>query len=149
MIFWDSSGIVPLLVAEPLSAEVRLHLRRDPEMIVWWGTALECLSAVARREREGGLGPAEADAIRARLVLLGEAWNEVLPSEDVRYHASRLLRLHPLRAADALQLAAAQVWAGGKPRGHAFLSFDARLEAAARVEGFSVIGAAVLPGARP
>ena len=40
---------------------------------------------------------------------------EVLPAEAVREQAARLLRLHPLRAADALQLAAALVWADSPP----------------------------------
>jgi predicted nucleic acid-binding protein len=146
MIFWDASGIVPLLVTEPLSESVRALLRSDPGMLVWWGTPIECASAIARREREGGLTPAQADASRARLAHLCAAWNEVLPSEDIRFHAARLLRLHPLRSADAIQLAAAWVWAGGRPRQHAFLTFDARLRSAARLEGFGVPGAAAVGG---
>ena len=48
MRFWDSSAIVPLLVREENSDSL-LDLREaDRDMIVWWGTETECLSALAR-----------------------------------------------------------------------------------------------------
>jgi predicted nucleic acid-binding protein len=53
--------------------------------------------------------------------------------------ACRLVEKYPLGAADALQLAAAMVWWGGQPTGHAFLCTDKRLSEAARAAGFSVI----------
>jgi uncharacterized protein len=43
----------------------------------------------------------------ARLRALADAWDVVQPAEGVREAAARFLRVHPLRAADALQLAAA------------------------------------------
>ncbi len=65
-------------------------------------------------------------------------WTEVLPSDEVRARARRLLRVHALRAADALQLAAALVWAGS-PAGHGFVTYHERLGLAARLEGFTVL----------
>jgi len=62
------------------------------------------------------------------------------PDEEVRRQARRLLRVHPLRAADALQLGAAIVWAG-RYEGREFVSLDARLREAARLEGFAVLPA--------
>ena len=56
----------------------------------------------------------------------------------VRRTALRLLRVHPIRTADALQLAAALAAAHGDPSTLAFLSGDARLSAAADIEGFPV-----------
>ena len=71
------------------------------------------------------------------------AWHEgpnishpVSIKDSVREQAIRLLRLHPLRAADSLQLAAALEWAGSPPDG-AFVTFDERLRVAAAREGFS------------
>jgi hypothetical protein len=64
------------------------------------------------------------------------AWNEVLPSEAVRATAQRLLRVHPLRAGDALQLAAAVVACEHEPLSFAFMSLDERLNEAAQREGF-------------
>ena len=47
MRFWDSSGIVPLLVEEASSASMRAHLRADGDLVVWWATPVECVSALA------------------------------------------------------------------------------------------------------
>ncbi len=136
MRFWDSSAIVPLLVAEPARESVLARLVEDPEMVVWWGTPVECASALARREREGFLSASGATRALDRLRELSLAWNEVLPSEAVRGTAQRLLRVHPLRAADALQLAAAVVACEHEPLSFAFMSLDERLNEAAQREGF-------------
>jgi hypothetical protein len=134
--FWDSSAVVPLLVAEPARESVLARLVEDPEMVVWWGTPVECASALARREREGLLSASDATRALDRLRELSLAWNEVLPSDAVRGTAQRLLRVHPLRAADALQLAAAVVACEHEPLSFAFMSLDERLNEAAQREGF-------------
>lgn len=139
MIFWDTSAIVPLLVREPRSGSCEALLRRQPGMLVWWATSVECASSIARRERERAMTPADADAAREVLGALSRAWNEVLASEEVRGHAARLLRRHPLRAADALQLGAALTWTEGRPAGQAFATLDDRLGMVARGEGFSLV----------
>jgi predicted nucleic acid-binding protein len=136
VIFWDTSAVVPLLVDEERTALATALLRADPDMLVWWGTPVECLSAIASRERETGDREA-ADLSRRLLVALSEQWSEILASDDVRGHAARLLLRHPLRAADALQLGAALAWADGRPDGHVFATFDERLAEAARREGFA------------
>lgn len=138
MIFWDTSAVVPLLVEEPASASAGKLLERDPAMLVWWGTAVECRSALARRERDATLPPESVDAAAARLRILEDVWSEVLASEAVRDHAVRLLRVHELRAADAFQLAGALTWARGRPASHPFATLDQRLGRAARAEGFAV-----------
>ncbi len=76
---------------------------------------------------------------RQILDILRGAWSEVLPSENLRRRAERLLAVHPLRAADALQLAAALLWARGATNEHAFVCFDERLRQAAVREGFSLL----------
>lgn len=139
MIFWDASAIVPLVLDEAGSADARTTLERDANMVVWWGTPVEVLSALARAERGRMFAAADVDLARRALEDLGDSWNEVLPSDEVRERAGAGVLRHPLRAADALQLGAALTWARGRPRGHAFLSFDARLAEAARQEGFDVI----------
>jgi hypothetical protein len=53
--------------------------------------------------------------------------------------ALRLLRNHPLRAADALQLAAALIASEETPQTLEFICLDDRLALAARREGFTVI----------
>jgi len=51
----------------------------------------------------------------------------------------RLLRIHPLRAADAFQLAAALVACEERPAGFSFLTGDERLGEAAENEGFALV----------
>ncbi len=139
MKFWDASAIVPLLVDEAPREVLLTLLERDPVMLVWWGSPVECASAVARRERAGALPFAEATGVLERLRTLAGGWQEVLPSEPVRHAAQRLLRVHPLRAADSLQLAAAIVAAEGDPATLEFVGLDDRLNEAAAREGFRVI----------
>jgi predicted nucleic acid-binding protein len=52
----------------------------------------------------------------------------------------RLLRIHALRAADAIQLAAALEWTGPLPDSSATLvTLDRKLAEAADLEGFTVL----------
>lgn len=74
-----------------------------------------------------------------RLSDLAASWHEVEPGEMVRETAQRFLRVHDLRAADALQLAAAFLASEGHPRTLEIVSLDQRLNAAAHLEGFEVI----------
>ena len=139
MRFWDASALIPLLVADPAAARMRRLVREDEAIAAWWGTSVECMSALSRRRREGELS--QSDLARARDVLerLADGWSEVAPSSEVRDQAVRLLGLHPLRAPDALQLAGALVWADRRPRGHSFVCLDGRLRDAARAEGFTLL----------
>ena len=137
MRFWDTSALVCLLLEQEATAEVVALLDDDPQMAVWWGTTTECVSAVARLRREERLTLEEEDRALDILVGLRGSWLEILPSEEVRARAARLLRVHPLEAADALQLSAALVWAGS-PQGAALVTYDERLSRAARLEGFRV-----------
>jgi hypothetical protein len=136
--YWDTSAIVPLLLPESPRDVLLDLLRRDPAILVWWGTPVECTSAVARREREGALRVADAGRALERLRDLAAAWQEIVPSEAVRAAAQRLLRVHPLHAGDSLQLAAAVVAAEHEPATLEFVSLDARLNEAAAREGFPV-----------
>jgi uncharacterized protein len=135
MRFWDSSAIVPLLLSEAATAAAQDTLRDDPELIVWWATGTECVSALARVERDGG----QVTAAFERLDAHAESWSEIAATDVVRRTATRLLRVHRLRAADALQLAAAIVASEGEPRSLPFVTFDERLVDAATREGFQVI----------
>lgn len=112
---------------------------RDPDVFVWWATEVECVSALARLEREGSLdGPSMVDAVE-RLVALAHAWQEVQPTGRLRQNANRLLRVHALRAPDALQLGAALVAAEDQPASLRFVTLDDQLAQAAQREGFTVV----------
>lgn len=136
MRYWDSSAIIPLLVSEAGAAGVRAEHARDIEISTWWGSQVECVSALARLEREGRLGSAHLAAALVRLDELASGWIEVQPNQRLRAIALRLLRMHALRAGDALQLAAASVAAEEHPRSLSFVTRDHRLALAADREGF-------------
>jgi predicted nucleic acid-binding protein len=74
-----------------------------------------------------------------RLRQLTAGWHEVDPSDEIRETAARFLRVHPLRAADALQLAAAFAAAERRPASLEIVTLDDRLANAARKEGFAVL----------
>ncbi len=118
---------------------VQAMIGDDPLMCVWWATETECASAIARLEREDALSGASATAAFARLDALVEGWNEVQPAVTLRAIARRLLRVHDLRAADALQLAAALVVAEQVPSSLEIVTLDARLAGVARREGFTAL----------
>jgi len=138
MRFWDSSAIIPLCLKEKASEAVKGLMKDDEDIVVWWTTYIECLSALSRRQREGVLTSGDAEKARAVLSALAVAWSEIQPTEMVRLRAERLLSIHPLRAADALQLAAALVWAQETPRGLEFVCLDQNLRESSLKEGFSI-----------
>jgi predicted nucleic acid-binding protein len=138
MRFWDSSAIIPLCLKERASEAIKGLMKGDEDVVVWWTTRVECLSALSRRRREGVLSPGDETKARAVLSAIGTAWSEVQPTETVRLRAERLLSIHPLRTADALQLAAALIWAQETPRGLEFVCLDQNLREAALKEGFSI-----------
>lgn len=139
MKFWDSSAIIPLCVNSAQTRPLRRILEADHEMVVWWATPVECCSAFARTLREGLLNAKDEGRARQLLFTLSEVWAEVLPSNDLRQNACRILMLHSPRAADSLQLAAAMTWAGQNIPQHHFISLDQRLRQAAYREGFQVL----------
>ena len=106
---------------------------------MWWGTEVECASAVARLERDGALDEPAASLAFDRLRQLAAGWHQVDPGDAVREVAVRFLCVHPLRAADALQLAAAFVSAEGRPASLKLVTLDDHLAAAARKEGFALV----------
>src|SRR5262245_49022609 len=137
--FWDSSAFVPLLLPEPRSSEMTSLLKADGEVTMWWGSPVECLSAIYRRHREAPISPAQLiDALRRLEVLVQDA-DTVLPSEELRRRTGRILAVHSLRAGDALQLGAALIWCEEEPVNESFVCLDERLRGAARREGFTMV----------
>jgi predicted nucleic acid-binding protein len=139
MRFWDSSAIVPIVCAEAASVRCRAWLRTDPVVLVWALAAIEVVSALARQRREGALDCTRFAAGKQRLSKLERAWNEVTQYDAVRARARRLLETHPLRAADALHLAAALVAVEERPASVEFVTLDERLADAAAKEGFAIL----------
>ena len=139
MNFWDSSAVLALIADEPLAPVARRVLEADERMAAWWGTSVECVAAVARQERDAGIDVDRAAELLRRLDALAAQWYEVAPGRRIKMIARRLLRVHPLKAADALQLAAAVAVAEDEPGLIGFVSFDAKLNEAAGREGFNLV----------
>jgi predicted nucleic acid-binding protein len=139
MKFWDSSAVIPLLADEPTRKSMLRVLQQDPQVLIWWGTPIEIASALARLEREKSMSADEVSIALSTARRLADSWHEIVPSDAVRRTAERLLRAHPLRAADSLQLAAALIAADHDPSSLEIVCLDARLTTAARREGFTIL----------
>jgi predicted nucleic acid-binding protein len=138
--FWDTSALVPLCVQQQPSSAVRQMLEQH-EIAVWWATPVEMRSALERLFRMGHLTATEHAAAGVRLKKLRHAWRELQPSEALRAQAEAFLMSYPLKAADALQIAAAWTWCAGDAPSCAFISGDLLLLEAARQVGFQIVAA--------
>jgi predicted nucleic acid-binding protein len=138
--FWDSSAVVPLLIEQARSPRVDQWWREDSDVVLWALTPVEVTSALWRLVRGSAIEEALALHAEDRVGELVGASHQVTALDEVTQVARRLLRVHPLRAAEALQLGAAMYWAGGQPEGRIVHTLDDRLALAARREGFDVPG---------
>ena len=138
MRFWDSSAIVPLLVRQESSPLAEGWAGEDADMILWTLTSVEVMSAFRRLVREHAVEEDGARLAERRLDQLVRTCHVVVDVPAVKRLATRLLRVHPLRAFDALQLGAALLWAEGHSEGRTLHTLDARLRGAAEREGFLV-----------
>jgi len=145
--FWDSSAVVPLLCPQQRTAELMALRDQDPAVAIWAYTPVECVSALCRLQRDGDLSEDGLWLARRRLDDLRRSWSEVTDLAAVTARAERCLLVHPLRAADAGQLAAALLLSERLEQSIAFVTFDRRLAEAARREGFEVLGGTSTPAA--
>ncbi len=138
MKFWDTSALVPLLVEEQESEYCLEALREDREMLIWCLSRVEAISALCRKLRDRVLNDVDFQKAKKLLNAYVDLASEVISIERVKSRAVRLLEVHPLRAADACQLAAALVAAQEEPDRLEIVCFDNRLSKAAVKEGFTV-----------
>lgn len=89
--------------------------------------------------RDGTLAESDRDTALGRLDILAGSWSELQPTPELRQIALGFLKAHPLKAADALQLAAAERWRGSVYRMQEFVCLDKTLRTAAAEEGFQVL----------
>jgi predicted nucleic acid-binding protein len=139
--FWDTSALVPLIVDEPTTPALQRLLSSDRDVVVWMLTSVELLSTLGRL---GRMTPDLADLLpgaRLEVMDLFSRWAAVTHLEGVRRRAERLVGVHPLAAADAMQLGAALLASGDRPETLDFVTLDEPLARAARLEGFRVLPA--------
>ncbi len=140
MRYWDASALVPLVVAEKSTERVRSWLEEDPAIVTWAWTRVELVAAVERRVREGHYTKEQRRSALDRFAALAETWDEVTDLLAARARALPLLARHPLRAADAAQLAAALLVTEQGQTALTFVCLDERLATAAELEGLRVLG---------
>ncbi len=133
--FWDTSALLPLCVRQSTTPQT-VALYKSCSAVVWWTTPVEIASALARLMRMRQLGPSDWTKARKLATALADAWSVIQPSDAVRAKGIQLVDCYDLRAADALQLAAALEWCGDAPRGRIFLTADQKLRQAAMLSGF-------------
>ena len=111
-------------------------LYRNYGMVVWWATPVEIASALRRLVRMKQITPDDWVISRRLALDLAESWRIVQPSNSLRKHAAQLVERYDLKAADAMQLAAALDWCENSPHGEVFLTADQKLRQAAVLNGF-------------
>ncbi len=139
MRFWDTSALVPLLILERGTPIVARWLRQDPVVIVWTLTRVELISALARHRREAPRDAAALIAAQHDLQEAWERWSEVTAVDVVRRQAERIVEIHPLKAADALQIGAALVAVQQNPALYEFVTLDEPQATTAEREGLRVL----------
>lgn len=143
ILYIDTSALIKAYVTEDASEDV-LALMGEADVVATSRLAYpEATAALARRGREGHLAaPALARAMEA----LRAQRREFLTIELDEDSAVALVLRHPLRAADALHLAAALEVAATAGEAHlVFACYDRRLNEAAQAEGLAVFGSTLSP----
>lgn len=140
MRFWDSSAIAPLVIGDRFSEAVLTLYQSDPRMTVWCLSEVEVWSAVTRKRHEGAIGSPGMRIAREHLKRFSEHWIEINDVPAVARRARRLLEVHRIRAADAMQVAAALYAVGDAPEQTEFVTFDERLADCVEREGFRIVG---------
>ncbi len=134
MRYFDASALVKRYVRERGSAKVARLLASDSPVTSRL-SEVEVVSALARRAREGAFSVAECDRAATALVddLGAILVVEIIP--EVTARARGLLRRHPLRAGDAVQLASCLFLQDELGQAVSLVAFDDRLAEAAAGEG--------------
>jgi uncharacterized protein len=137
MLYFDASALAKRYVREKGSVKVRRLLSSDLAATSRY-SAVEIASALARRMREGVLTDADRERALGALQEDMTAWVAVELTTEVVIRAQGLLRRHPLRAGDAVQLASCLHLQEALEDRIAMVAFDDRLVAAARRERIAV-----------
>ena len=139
MRFWDSSALVAIALDEKATKSVRGLVRADAELLVWILSEVEIASALWRRRRGNELTEAVRAETQRQIDLTFSNAITISDVSAVLRRARRLLAAHTLRAAHAMQLAAALLACEDDPARLPFVTLDDRLADAATREGFTVV----------
>lgn len=142
--FADSSALVKLYADEPGQQAVR----ELPIVVISELARVEVPAAIWRKQRRGELSVTEASVLVAEFEAdyfgtLAEPprFLPIVASSAVMESAARAVRVHGLRAYDAVQLATAQAAHSEVTECSTFAAFDEALCEAAVLEGFTLLAA--------
>lgn len=140
--FADTSALVKLYADE----DDHQRIRALQVIVISELARVEVPAAIWRKQRMGGLTPAESGLLVAGFEAdyfgsFGQPARFIVvkPSAEVMETAARYTGTHGLRAYDAVQLATARVTANADPECGAFAAYDKELRAAAAAEGFDLV----------
>ncbi len=137
ILYLDTSALVKLYVVEPHSNKVR-GWAEEAEIVATCRIAYpEALSAMNRRFRQKDMTDKEYKIMVSRFT---EDWDHFAVIDFDEIEAGRIVKSYGLRAFDAVHISAAKLLNSNSDGiALSFSSFDEKLNAAARVEGFSVL----------
>jgi predicted nucleic acid-binding protein len=141
MVYFDSSAVVALYVAQAISPNARRTRRTASAIATSWLTCAEVLATMRLLRRRGLLTTASEQLATSRFLVDWSSFQRLLLDRRVAAHIRRLLPAHPLKGADAVQLASALIVArraadGGLP--FSFATDDRTLARAAVAEGLTL-----------
>ena len=139
MIYADASAIVKRYREETGSPRVREAWLAAERVFTSWVSYAEVHAALARKQRERGLTPAEFRTAAHTFEGEWPAYDQIAVNATTLAAVRRLVRRHRLRGFDAIHLAAA-VWLQSELQAPMeFWVADERLEVAARRERLRVV----------
>ena len=138
--FLDTSAFAKLLFVETESRAVHALMAAADGFVGSRLLTVEARGAIVRRVREGGLTAAETATARDSYRLWTERFSFVELDATLAETSGQLVEQHLLRSSDAVQLASALSTQATTPS-LVFVTYDARLRAAARAEHLEVFPA--------
>lgn len=134
MLFLDASALVKRYIEEE-GSEVVAEATAGQPVAISRLSATEVASAICRRCREGDMGVEQREAALLTLDAERSSFHVVEFTEEITTRAAALLRRHPLRASDSVQLASCLLLADELGTPARLVAFDDRLADAAQAEG--------------
>jgi predicted nucleic acid-binding protein len=139
IIYFDPSALIKRYVIEDGQEIVLERLRSADRIATAAITYVEMFAALARLEKERRITAGSFSMLAQQIETNWASYWTVELTRSVLGRAAVLARRHSLRAYDSVQLASALELLGDDSKVE-FLSFDVRLNAAARREGLSITG---------
>jgi hypothetical protein len=134
-VYWDTSGVLSVLIADVHSAKATATARSGGTHLLSTLGYAEAFAVVSRLEREGALPSVLAES--AREVIVNGPWRRLALQPDWKA-IEALAPRWPVRGADLWHLATAETLRRQLPE-LKVITFDARLMVAAQGIGLSVI----------